>query len=132
MPARLLRAGPKPNPDDTNAMTAAVARIGRLEQSSSGTDAAFRQGLRELGYVEGQNIVIEYRYAEGKAERLPELAAELVGLKVDVIVSGGTVAPLAAKQATSTIPIVLAAAGDPVGTGLVANLAKPGGNVTGL
>jgi len=109
-----------------------VARIGRLEQSSSGTDAAFRQGLRELGYVEGQNIVIEYRYAEGKAERLPELAAELVGLKVDVIVSGGTLAPLAAKQATNTIPIVLAAAGDPVGTGLVANLAKPGGNVTGL
>ncbi len=109
-----------------------VARIGRLEQSSSGTDAAFRQGLRELGYVEGQNIVIEYRYAEGKAERLPELAAELVGLKVDVIVSGGTLAPLAAKQATNTIPIVLAAAADPVGTGLVANLAKPGGNVTGL
>jgi putative tryptophan/tyrosine transport system substrate-binding protein len=109
-----------------------VARIGRLEQGSSGTDEAFRQGLRELGYVDGQNVVIEYRYADGRAERLPDLAAELVSLRVDVIVSGGTLAPLAAKQATSTIPIVLAAAGDPVGTGLVTNLAKPGGNVTGL
>ncbi len=110
-----------------------VARIGRLEQGSRSTpDEAFRQGLRELGYVEGQNIVIEYRYADEKAERLPDLAAELVNLKVNVIVSGGTLAPLAAKQATSTIPIVLAAAGDPVGTGLVTNLAKPGGNVTGL
>jgi len=105
-----------------------VARIGRLEQGSRSTpDEAFRQGLRELGYVEGQNIVIEYRYADEKAERLPDLAAELVNLKVNVIVSGGTLAPLAAKQATSTIPIVLAAAGDPVGTGLVTNLAKPGG-----
>src|SRR2546426_2005238 len=109
-----------------------VARIGRLEQGSAGTDSAFRQGLRELGYVEGQNIIIEYRYAEGRAERLPDLAAELVSLKVDVIVAGGTLAPLAAKQATRTIPIVLAAAGDPVGTGLVPSLAKPGGNVTGL
>jgi len=109
-----------------------VARIARLEQGSAGTDSAFRQGLRELGYVEGQNIIIEYRYAEGRAERLPDLAAELVSLKVDVIVAGGTLAPLAAKQATRTIPIVLAAAGDPVGTGLVPSLAKPGGNVTGL
>jgi putative tryptophan/tyrosine transport system substrate-binding protein len=115
-----------------------VVRIGRLEQGSApsraatGTDGNFRQGLRELGYVEGQNVLIEYRYAEGKAERLADLAAELVSLKVDVIVAGGTLAPLAAKHATSTIPIVLAACGDPVGTGLVASLAKPGGNVTGL
>src|SRR5881628_88505 len=113
-----------------------VARIGVLWQGSSASGPhireAFRQGLRDLGYVEGQNIVIEYRYAEGKAERLPDLAAELLRLKVDVIVAGGTLAPLAAKHATRTIPIVLAAAGDPVGTGLVMSLAKPGGNVTGL
>jgi len=93
---------------------------------------AFLQQLRELGYVEGQNIVIEYRSAEGRAERLPDLAAELVNLKVDVIVAGGTPPPLAAKHATRTIPIVMAAAGDPVGSGLVASLARPGGNVTGL
>src|SRR6059058_1632548 len=113
-----------------------VARIGVLSQGSSTSVAhileAFRQGLRDLGYVEGQNIVIEYRYAEGKAERLPDLAAELVSLKVDVIMAGGTPAPLAAKHATRTIPIVMAAAGDPVGSGLVASLARPGGNVTGL
>ena len=113
-----------------------VARIGVLAQGSS-TDAphigeAFRQGLRDLGYVEGQNIVIEYRWAEGRAERLPDLAVELVNLKVDVIVAGGTPAPLAAKHATRTIPIVMGGAGDPVGTGLVASLARPGGNVTGL
>ena len=119
--------------------TGKVARIGFLEQGGSGSTPgsgnshrAFRQQLRALGYVEGQNIVIEYRYAEGRAERLPDLAAELVSLKVDVIVSGGTLAPLAAKRATTTIPIVLAAAGDPVGTGLVPSLAKPGGNITGL
>ena len=113
-----------------------VARIGVLSQGSSISGPhireAFRQGLRDLGYAEGQNIVIEYRYAEGKAERLPDLAAELLRLKVDVIVSGGTLAPLAAKHATGTIPIVMSAAGDPVGTGLVPSLAKPGGNVTGL
>ena len=113
-----------------------VARIGLLSQGSptSGQHIreAFRQGLREVGYVDGQNIVIEYRYAEGKAERLPDLAAELLRLKVDVIVAGGTLAPLAAKHATGTIPIVMSAAGDPVGTGLVPSLAKPGGNVTGL
>ncbi len=112
-----------------------VARIGYLAQGSAPSGPifeAFRQGLRELGYVEGQNIVIEYRWAADRLERLPDLAAELVSLKVDVIVAGGTLAPLAAKQATRTIPIVLAAAGDPVGTGLVASLAKPGGNVTGL
>jgi len=112
-----------------------VARIGVLELGSeltSGPQEAFRQGLRELGYVQGQNIVLEYRFAEGRADRLPDFAAELVRHKVDVIVAGGTPAPLAAKHATSTIPIVMAAAGDPVRTGLVANLAKPGGNVTGL
>jgi putative ABC transport system substrate-binding protein len=93
--------------------------------------AAFRQGLRELGYVEGQNIAIENRWAEGKFERLPDLAAELVRLKVDVIVSVVTQASLAAKNATRTIPIVMVAVGDPLGSGLVASLARPGGNVTG-
>jgi len=93
--------------------------------------AAFRQGLRDLGYVEGQNIAIEYRWAEGRFERLPDLAAELVRLKVDVIVSVVTQASLAAKNATRTIPIVMVAAGDPLGSGLVASLARPGGNVTG-
>jgi putative tryptophan/tyrosine transport system substrate-binding protein len=112
-----------------------VARIGYLTSGSYTTAPhlveAFLQGLRDLGYVEGQNIVIEQRYADGKAERLPGLAAELVNLKVDVIVASGTPAPLAAKNATKTIPIVMASAGDPVGTGLVASLARPGGNVTG-
>ena len=92
----------------------------------------FRQGLRDLGYVEGRNVVIEFRDAEGKLERLPALAAELVALKVDVIVVGGTVAALAAKQATRTVPIVFVSAVDPVTDGLVTSLARPGGNVTGL
>src|SRR5258708_2972442 len=114
-----------------------VARIGILElgkSASRGSTAhqAFLEQLRQLGYVEGQNVLFEYRLAEGRAERLPDLAAELVSLKVDVIVAGGTPAPLAAKHATVTIPIVMAAAGDPVETGLVTNLAKPEGNVTGL
>jgi putative ABC transport system substrate-binding protein len=102
--------------------------------SSTGTTLldAFRKGLHELGYVEGKTIGIEYRYAEGKPERLPALAAELVSLKVAVIVTGGTVAVQAAKQASNMIPIVVGAATDLVGTGLVASLAKPGGNVTGL
>jgi putative ABC transport system substrate-binding protein len=90
-----------------------------------------RQRLRELGYVEGKNIFVEYRYAEGKPERLPDLAAELVGLKVDVIVTTGP-GILAAKKASPTMPIVFAAAGDPVGSGLVSSLARPGGNITGL
>ncbi len=93
---------------------------------------AFRQGLRELGYVEGKNIVIELRSAEGKLDRLPALAAELVRLKVDVIVTGGPTATRAAKEATSTIPIVMAQDTDPVGNGFVASLARPGGNITGL
>ena len=93
---------------------------------------AFRQGLRELGYVEGKNIVIEWRCAEGKLDRLPALAAELVRLKVDVIVSAGPTATRAAKEATATIPIVMALDADPVGSGFVASLARPGGNITGL
>jgi putative ABC transport system substrate-binding protein len=92
---------------------------------------AFRQGLRDVGYIEGQNIAIEYRYAEGKLEQLPDLAAELVRLKVDVIVTAGTPAALAAKQATRTISIVMGLAADPVGSGIVASLSQPGGNVTG-
>ena len=93
---------------------------------------AFRQGLRELGYIEGQNITIEYRYAEGKLDRVPALAAELVGLKVDIIVTSGPQATRPAKKATATIPIVMAFDTDPVGNGFVASLARPGGNITGL
>jgi putative ABC transport system substrate-binding protein len=93
---------------------------------------AFFDALRDLGWVEGRNVLIERRYAENQLERLPVLAAELVRLNVDVIVGSGTLAPLAAKRATSTIPIVMTAAGDPLGSGLVANLARPGGNVTGM
>src|SRR5713101_8382654 len=115
---------------------ARVARIGWLGDSPAATPhlrVAFRQGLRDLGYVEGRNVVIEYRDAEGKLERFPALAAELVALKVDVIFAGGgTRSALAAKQATKTIPIVFAALADPVTRGLVTSLARPGGNVTGL
>jgi putative tryptophan/tyrosine transport system substrate-binding protein len=93
---------------------------------------ALRQGLRELGYVEGKNIFIEWRSAEGNADRLPSLAAELVRLKVDVIVTNGPYSTRAAKAATVTIPIVMAAVGDPVGDGIIASLARPGGNITGL
>jgi putative ABC transport system substrate-binding protein len=93
---------------------------------------AFRQGLRELGWVEGQNIVIDYRFAEGRFDRLPDLAAELVRLKVDIIVAATTPAAAAAKKATETIPIVMISVGDPVGLGLIASLARPGGNATGL
>lgn len=100
--------------------------------SSTPLAEAFSQGLREHGYLEGQNIVLEHRYAEGRAGRLSALAAELVRLKVDVIVTQSDAAALAAKQATQTIPIVMAIAGDPVKAGVVANLARPGGNVTGL
>jgi putative ABC transport system substrate-binding protein len=115
---------------------AKVPRIGFLTPLSPTDNAhlleAFRQGLRELGYVEGQNIAIEYRFGEGRPERLPPLAAELVRLKVDVIVATSPPAPEAAKQATSTIPIVFAVTADPVAEGLVASIARPGGNITGL
>jgi putative ABC transport system substrate-binding protein len=117
---------------------AKVPRVGWLSDgmragARSPLHEAFLHGLRNLGYVEGQNLVIERRDAEGKLERLPDLAAQLVGLKVDVIVTtGGVPATSAAKRATSTIPIVMADAGDPVGAGLVASLGRPGENVTGL
>lgn len=94
--------------------------------------AAFVARLRDLGWMEGRTALIEYRWTEGRSERVADIAAELVRLKPDIIVAGGTVNTLAAKQATSTIPIVFSAAADPIGTGLVANLARPGGNVTGL
>ena len=115
-----------------------VPRIGYLSSADPATESArseaIRLALRERGYIEGQNIAIEYRYAEGKVDRLPELAAELVRLKVDVIVvAGGTVPIRAAKNATKTIPIVMVGAGtDPVEAGLVESLARPGGNVTGI
>ena len=114
-----------------------VYRIGRLVSGLPPTGPnpsleAFRQGLRDLGYVEGQHLVIEYRYAEGRPERLPDLAAELVRLKVDMIMAGGIAAIRAAQYATRTIPIVMAATDDPVGEGFVASLARPGGNITGL
>jgi len=112
-----------------------IGFLGSLSASASSDQSraeAFRQGLRELGYVDGKNIVIEYRYADGKFERLPGLAAELVRLKVDILVARGAPAAHAAKNATSTIPIVMGNAADPVGTGLVASLARPGGNITGL
>jgi putative ABC transport system substrate-binding protein len=113
-----------------------VPRIGYLSPGSASPGPLayhdeFQRGLRELGYVEGQNIVIEYRFAEGKFDRLDQLAAELVRLNVDIIVSVVTQASLAAKNATSTIPIVIVSVADPVGAGLVASLARPGANVTG-
>ncbi len=117
---------------------AKVARIGFLVTGSLESPEtrisldAFRQGLRERGYVEGQNIVIEYRAADGKIERLPGLAIELARLKVDLIVAGSTPQARAAQQATKTIPIVAGVMGDPVGDGLVASLSRPGGNITGL
>jgi putative tryptophan/tyrosine transport system substrate-binding protein len=114
-----------------------VHRIGRLSpglppSQPSPSMEAFRQGLRDLGYVEGQNLIIEWRWAEGREERLPDLAAELVRLQVEVIVVGGVTAIRAVQHATSTIPIVMAANYDPVGEGFIASLARPGGNITGL
>jgi putative tryptophan/tyrosine transport system substrate-binding protein len=116
--------------------TKKVPRIGVLAPPSPSffapRDDAFRQGLRELGYVEGKNVVIEHRYAEGKLDRLPRLAAELVDLNVDVILTASEFGVLAAKNATTTIPIVFAVTEDAVESGLVSSLARPGGNVTGL
>src|SRR5262245_1823640 len=110
-------------------------RIGFLASFGAGPDTrsqALQEGLRELGYVEGKNIIVEYRHAAGDSDRLIELAAEFVRLKVDVIVTGSTIAASAAKKFTKTIPVVMTGTGDPVGTGLVASLAHPGGNITGL
>ena len=113
-----------------------VPRIGFLGNSTEALEAnlvgPFREGLRDLGYTEGRNILIEYRWAEGNYDRFPSLIAELIALKVDVIVTAGTPAAQAVKRATKTIPLVMVAVGDPVGTGLVASLAQPGGNATGL
>jgi putative ABC transport system substrate-binding protein len=113
-----------------------MRRVGMLEMTARELNAAnlaaFVKGMRELGYAEGQNLRIEYRSADGRGQRFAELADELVGLKVDVIVTRGTPAALAAKNATQTIPIVMASNGDPLGSGLIASLARPGGNVTGL
>ena len=115
---------------------AKAVRIGYLSPLSISADSvyteAFRQGLRELGYVEGKDFVLEPRYADGKFERLPELASELVRLKVDVIVAAPTPAVRAVQQASRTVPIVMAFSGDPVGEGFVASLSRPGGNITGL
>jgi putative ABC transport system substrate-binding protein len=113
-----------------------IRRIGFLAGGSAGATArsaeVFRQGLKELGWIEGQNLVIDWRFAEGRHDRLPDLAAELVRLKVSIIVAGPTPPAVAAKSATGTIPIVMANAADPLELGLVASLARPGGNVTGL
>jgi ABC-type uncharacterized transport system substrate-binding protein len=115
---------------------AKIPRIGFLVASKSSVNsariAAFQNGLRELGYVEGKTIFIDYRYAEGKIDRLPKLAAELVGRNVEVIITAGPADTRAAKKATSTIPIVMSFDNDPVGNGFVASLARPGGNITGL
>ena len=113
-----------------------MPRIVYLSASSGAANAArneaFRQGLRDLGYVEGKNIVVEWRHAEGKLDRLPGLVAEMVRLKVDVIVSSGSIVTRAAKEATNTIPVVMTQDPDPIGNGFVASLARPGGNITGL
>src|SRR6201988_4784509 len=124
-------------PSAVRAQQKAMPVIGYLESGAAGASAplvaAFRQGLSETGWVEGQNLAIEYRWAEHPYDRLPALAADLVGRKVDLIVAaGGFLSALAAKSATSTIPIVFTGVSDPVGAGLVASLARPGGNITGF
>jgi putative ABC transport system substrate-binding protein len=116
--------------------TVRVPRVGFMGNSTAALEAnlvgPFREGLRELGYQEGRNIVIEYRWAEGQYERFPALVAELLALNVDVIVTAGTPATLAVKKATTSVPLVMVAVGDPVGTGIAASLSRPGGNITGL
>jgi putative ABC transport system substrate-binding protein len=124
-----LLAAPVPSPGQ---QPGKVYRIGYLSGSiSNPSSQSFLQGLRDLGYVDGRNVVVEYRWAEGRFERLPDLAAGLVRLQVDVIVAEYTQASLAAKGATSTIPVIMVGVVDPVGVGLVASLARPGGNITG-
>jgi ABC-type uncharacterized transport system substrate-binding protein len=116
--------------------TGKIHRIGFLGNSTAALEAnlvgPFREGLRERGYVEGRDLIVEYRWAEGQYERFPALVRELIALKVDVIVTAGTPAALAVKQATTRIPLVMVAVGDPIGSGLVASLGHPGGNLTGL
>ena len=128
-------------PADAQQTAGKIPRIGFLSRELHPSDSraaraprleAFRQGLRELGYIEGKNLIIEYRYADGRPERLPALAEELVRLKVDIIVTDTAAPARAARKATSTIPIVMVSAGNPIQAGLVASLARPGGNVTGL
>jgi putative ABC transport system substrate-binding protein len=122
-----------PSPLSAQKATPVIGYLGIGTPSPAGSGvAALRQGLSETGYVEGQNLTIEYRWAEGRLDRLPALAVDLVGRKVDVIVAGGDPAAHAAKNATSTIPIVFIAGDDPVRQGLVASLARPGGNLTGV
>jgi len=135
--AVILIASLLPGPLAAEAQPAGkVPRIGVLLTTSQSFEStrveAFRQGLRERGYVEGRNVVIEYRYGDGNLDRLPKLAAELVALNVDLIVTGGTSPTRAAQQATSTIPLVMTIVGDPIASGFIASLAKPGGNITGL
>jgi putative ABC transport system substrate-binding protein len=129
-------AGALAAPFASRAQQQRVYRIGFLGNSTAALEAnlvgPFRDGLRDLGYIEGRNIVIEYRWAEGKYERFPDLIAELVARKVEVIVTAGTPAALAVQRAAATIPLVMVAVGDPVSTGLVASLARPGGTSTGL
>jgi putative ABC transport system substrate-binding protein len=131
-----LGAGALAAPFASRAQQQWVYRVGFLGNSTAALEGnlvgPFREGLRNLGYVEGRNIIIEYRWAEGKYERFPDLIAELVARKVEVIVTAGTPAALAVQRATATIPLVMVAVGDPVSTGLVASLARPGGNSTGL
>ena len=116
--------------------TRKVPQVGYVGNASPSLETAlvegFRLGLRERGYIEGKTIEIQYRWANGKIDAMPAIIAELIALKVDVLITAGTPAALAAKKATTTVPIVMAAVGDAVGTGLVPSLARPGGNVTGL